>query len=336
MSDFNDKYLLFSLIHEFSYGKVSEEILSEERSVVPNIDNIVDSFLNGGIIKQVVKVIEYDNKNYFGEIFNTSNTEVYTKKNIVLPSDCFFSDFYLELTVKKSKDTHYNGGLYPLKSFIKMQKGFVFKPYIKLNMEGNSSNIILEKISIGLSHELTHAYDYYMYFKKNGFPQSVNDFYKAGTQRFNNAKISNNGVERVIGDIMYRLSQKELNAYLGQLRTELKFVATKIQDAKTAFKAIKETSSYQKTYKFLEDEISYIVNNVEREDYQHLIIKYTNSVANKNFTNYQQVVKYYFNRWYKWSETYLTKASKIAFDVFSEFSNIGYEDDKTNSLKDTI
>jgi len=331
MTNFYDKLLLFHLIHEFTYGNVSKKILSETRGIVPNIDNIVKTFVSN-IGMQIYSA--FNDENYFSNVV----TSEYTEKEIPLPKDCFFNQFYLKISIEKNNEVTYHGGMYPIKSFIinKNGDGFVFRPYIVLHIEGESIQTVVNKLSIALSHELTHAYDYYMYFQKNGFPQSVDDIEKSGTKRFTDAMRGNHSIERVIGDIMYRLSQKELNAYLGQLRTELKFVATKIQDAKTAFKAIKETSSYQKTYKFLEDEISYIVNNVEREDYQHLIIKYTNSVANKNFTNYQQVVKYYFNRWYKWSETYLTKASKIAFDVFSESSNIGYEDDKTNSLKDTI
>ena len=327
MTNFYDKLLLFHLIHEFTYGNVSKKILSETRGVVPNIDNIVKTFVSN-IGMQIYSA--FNDENYFSNVV----TSEYTEKEIPLPKDCFFNQFYLKISIEKNNKVTYHGGMYPIKSFIinKSGDGFVFRPYIVLHIEGESIQTVVNKLSIALSHELTHAYDYYMYFQKNGFPQSVDDIEKSGTKRFTDAMRGNHSIERVVGSINYRLSQKEMNAFLGQLKIELNNQADKIQDAKSAFDAIKKTDSFYSTYMYLKNEIETLIYDVEDVDMRKEIIKYTNSVAEKKFTNYDQVKKYYFNRWYKWSEKYLTKASKIAFDVFAENSDIGGEGDFTGSF----
>ena len=41
-------------------------------------------------------------------------------------------------------------------------------------------------------------------------------------------------------------------------------------------------------------------------------------MMNTHFTTYNQLLKYYNRRWEKWKKNYLIKATKIAYDVFSE------------------
>ena len=309
MKSFFDNELISHIVLEFKHGKISVNNLNEVRHVVPNIDYIVNKFYN--IVKKQILDTEE----------NKRNTEaIYTNKEIKI-ENCFFNNFTLKLNLIYGKNMkNYGGKINPISSFKKDLNGKIsFEPKIEITIESNDFYDFIKKFGFCLSHELTHAYDYYQYFVKHGFPESINDILKYGKSRHVDAMMGQFNTQRAIGGVFYGLSRKELNANLGQLRQELiNNNPEKIIDSKSAFAAVKRTESYQVNFLNLEKNIN-IIMSINDENKQKEIIKLTNSIGRKKFTTYNQVKKFYYGLWFKYSSSYLTKASKIVHDVFDEY-----------------
>lgn len=304
---FYENLLKSHIILEFVHGKTNKDNLLETRSVVPNIDIIVNNIFQA-VSKQMFETISK----------KTETIQKYTEKEINL-NKAFFNEIDLTVTFKFNTKTRYKGNFQPLLSF----KNNFFKPHIQIIVYAFDKEKMYKTFIFTVAHELTHAYNYYQYFRKHGFPESKEDILKAGLVRQQIA-INSFGNEQAIGLLNYKLSKKELNAFLGQLRQELLPYKEKIIDSKSAFFFIKNSESYQKGFCGIEKIIASLIN-IENIEVQEQIIFFTNMITDRRFTTYNQVKKFYLNRWYKWSKQYLTKASKIAYDVFEENNSLYVE-----------
>lgn len=55
---------------------------------------------------------------------------------------------------------------------------------------------------------------------------------------------------------------------------------------------------------------------------------------NKKFTTYNQLKKYYLNRWQKWKNKYLSTASKIVHDIYTQDNKNNWLDNGMFGKKD--
>lgn len=284
--------------------------LYESRGVVDNIDEIVNAFVN--MVEDQIIELYVSDKPYIKKSYNNFN-QTYIKSGV----KPFFNSFKLDLVFCKREKSGYKGGV-NCDSVIKNERGeYISYPKIFFQISANS---ILESIRVFkfcLGHELTHAYGALMYAIKNGKDQFDSVFNKNKYGKIVSERSSAIQNVAATADMLYNLSKIERNAYIAQLRQELLDKKDYIVNSKSAFEAIKSTESYRRLIK-MEENID-IINSDKLSDNTKKELRLSlNSIMDKNFTNFEQVKSYYNKRWEKWKKVYLTKASKIAYDIYSE------------------
>lgn len=302
------------ILLEFRHGKNNRDKLFETRGVVEGIDEIINV---------VVKTVK-----------NKLTTDAYTNTLVISSfpelNGTIFSNLSLTLEVIKSSKSTYRGGIIQSESFPKDKNGnIVFCPKVDYVIHYRDKESIFKILSFGLGHELTHAYGFYMYYKKHGVIEPLDAIRKR--KRYIDGEELHK-YRNAIEDLHYTLSKIELNAYTAQLRQEIEANNPEnISDSKSAFDKIKETESYRNCFLYVKGEIEIILKWLNDPSLGAELLKVTNIVAKKNFTTTNQVKKYYLGRWNKWSKAYMVKASKIVYDIFSKYGAFYYEDDSKMS-----
>ena len=120
---------------------------------------------------------------------------------------------------------------------------------------------------------------------------------------------------RAIGNTLYLLSRVERNTYIAQTQQELLQRKDELEDSQSIMNVIKSTGSYEH-FAWLDKNMGIILSDYLKEPAQEEIINAVNDIMDKNFTNYQQAQKYLSRRWNKWKKEYLTRVSKIAYDIY--------------------
>jgi len=291
------------LICEFLTRKLAPSLLIETRGVINGIDEVIDAFMS--VIEQQVE-----------STFNGTNTTIsqtYNNEDIIAGIKTFFKEFNIKITTKRSSKNAVNGGTSP--SSIRLgEDSWYCVPQINIIVEGTNVNTMYKKIQYSIGHELTHCFNLLQYaIQNNKHPMS--NINRQHYFDIINSKDNGIGNERAVASVLYVLNRMERNAYIGQLRQELLSVKNKMTDDKAIFELIKSTESYKK-FMYLETQIS-IFNEVSNENLQKKIINWVNEMMDKSFTNYNQVKKYLNNRWNKWKKSYLSKATKIAYDIYA-------------------
>ena len=298
------QHILFEFLHS-DPSKVS--LLYEGRSVVPGIETILEIFMS-----------RFDR-----QIYDTSNDN--SVSNYWFKEEEFQNAFFVPVSIlmKMSKGNPViNGGLVIGDGYT--YNGEDTKLPLKLEFEVSApvESEFKRLIYYGLGHELAHAYNIWKYMIKNKKSFYFDDFnrstryssFKKNYWDFNN--------ETAVKMMMYRLSRLEMNAYMAQLRNELYLKKDEIVDADSALKAIESTDSYKKNYEFLRRNIAIINCSFIDEETKRNFIEIVNYIAGKNFTTYNQVVKYFNERWFYYQKEYMKKASKIVYDIYSEKNSV--------------
>lgn len=304
------------IIYEFYAGLPNREnILMETRGVVSGLHD-------------VVKAICEELSDQVWETYNTKEeeTRVYSGEVSEFGLKSFFDDFNITLTtIYGNNKSIYRGGLSVSKSFSDSENGVVCSPVINFYVTDNDPHDMARTIAFSIGHELTHAYNFYQYARKNNLTvrQMMDNF--DNIQRYGDIMAAKNSPglnnERAVGDILYKLNRMERNAYIAQLKQELESEADYIVDSKSAWNAVLKTESYKK-FKNLEKNFSIMFGPEISDEAKKQIIHYTNRSTGKNFKNFDQVKKYYMKYWETWKKKYLTTASKIAYDIYAEHNPI--------------
>ena len=314
------------LIWEFYNGAPNgTNILAETRGVVSGIGAITD-YLTAEIKPLVNKLF---NPLRFGKSVNKSYTGI-VPENI----KTFFKKYTFNIVLEKSKNDAFSGGINPSKSLIDTQSGLVLEPYIELHVEGDDKETILYTLKLMIGHELTHGYNMLQYGLKNGKTRGEivhNAFVDQRYSAISDAKNAPFFVRNraAIGHLCYLFNRMERNAYIAQLENELDEMHNQIIDANSAMNCIKKTESWKK-FKHIEQNIK-IINSLTDPSIQESIITSTNEVMNTEFSNYEQVKKYYTRRWNRWKKKYLTTSSKIAHDIFDRYHNQSMDGDMSSN-----
>ena len=293
------------LIFEFVYHNPNKVCINEERSTVPGIDVILEKFLDM-IEPQIRETLR-----------NKERTSVYYNNiNALGLNNTFFKSLDMQVDLDYG-DEDYGGGFDPQGGFKYYGPETKIDFCCELRITANYEGDFRRNIFLILGHEITHAYNIWQWMLKNKKDFRFSKF--DSKTRYTNFKAYKWDESNVIvlKKMHYRLSRIEMNAYIAQLKQELQLLSVMINDSRSAFNAIKRTRSYQQNFLWLEKQIS-ILNGMDDLETQSYIISDTNRIANKNFTNYNQVLKYYNERWFYYKKEYLTKASKIAYDIYTE------------------
>lgn len=300
----NDIRLKHHLLTQFLLNPRWCFYLGEERHHLTEIDALTSYFSN--LVSQQIRTT-FQNKR--------ETEKIYTEK---IPIKTFFSDFTLQFKIVYSDDEkqHGCGGLFKYSSIFKDSNGkWCCKPYITIHVTTNKWSESYDMFLYILAHELTHGYDLFVTAEETG----KSPFEISKEQRYD---VINKNIGHVVKNIsasahmLYRLNRMERNAYLGQLRTELRKINVEGKTFQEFYDCVKGTASYEQ-FKLLEKNIKAALN-IEDQGKQQELINALNDIMGKKFTTYNQIKKYYKGRWEKWENAYLIRASKIAYDVYYE------------------
>lgn len=297
-----NKELEHHVIVEFKRHNTVPVLLKETHGYINDIDEIIEYFKKL-VEEQIITTYSTTNE---------STTKSYSDK---INFNSFFEWYKLRVTFEISNETKYSGGMSPKSIFINPINGkWVCVPEINLTIKTNNVINAMKTFSFCMGHELTHCYDLLSYAKET----KQDPWYSIERNRYFDIKNNMNfgvGNTKACAHILYSLNRMERNAFIAQLRQELLSNKDNIKDSKSATEVIKQTESYQK-FLLLERNVIIILNNKNKEVQENLI-RDLNNIMNKNFINYNQLVKYYLNRWRKWKQQYLSQASKMAYDIFA-------------------
>ena len=301
-----DNELKHHIITEFARNYSSTAVLKEEHGYINNIDSVIEYFK--AIVEPQVELVFSD------ETYEDSASRTYKDK---INIKTFFEYYNLRVTFEYSKTTSsYKGGASPKSVYVHPIKGqWACAPDIELTIIAPNTIKAMKNFSFAIGHELTHCYDLLQYAKET----NQDPWYSLNRNRyFDIQKTYTYGIgnEKAAANILYHLNRTERNAYIAQLKQELLDNKEQIKDSKSAFDAIKNTESYKK-FLYLERNINAIMNLTDTQTQQNLI-KYLNGIMNKKLTTYNQLKKYYLNRWQKYKNKYLATASKIVHDIYTQ------------------
>lgn len=308
------------LMCEFKLHHASYVIpINETRGIVDGIDKVINCFTNM-VLPQIKEVF---NINKTTTVIYDETSDEWKFSNI----KTFFTKFKLTLKIEHGKNNTYNGNT--ATNSVKTEgKTFICAPNITLNITATDIIKCGEIFNFCIGHELTHAYNLLQYALKNNTLPNDNIMVKNKYRKINQA--TNNIIDNnyaITGQILYKLSRIERNAYIAQLRQELIDRKKEIKDYKTLFEVVKTTESYKK---FLNLEANMAVLNGYLSDKSKLqLVSYLNNIMDTEFTNFNQVKKYFNRRWNKWKKSYLSKAAKIAYDVYDQYN--GWLTDDSNN-----
>ena len=242
--------------------------------------------------------------------------------DIIKDVNTFFNRFKVSFSFIPTDDsrTRIHGSTDVLKSVdVDSEDNVISCPEIVMKVNcGTNLTDAVDRVSVNLSHELTHAYNIYRYAAEKGIQSLWNNITK--TQRYSKIRSvqdSNVNNRSVIGNVLYTLNRMERNSYIAETRRELYLKKDEIVDAKTGFEAVKNSNSYRTRFKLLERNVS-ALTTITNPGAQNVIATAVNDAMGRKFTNYEQVKRYLINRWVRWKKKYLSAVSKMIYDICDE------------------
>lgn len=270
------------------------------------------------VVLKMLEIASPDIDKLFAGDISTPSKVFHYKNNInfkKLGIPAFFKNFELILSLKKISSNEkpgYRGSYYSNASLKKkLVGGWKVSPKIKLTIWAKNADIVKRMFVCSLTHELTHSYMDLCYSQKNN-----KNFIKESIKRRGGNIYAAEETGSDIGNVFYLLYRPERNAYLAQLQEELSLKKNKIKDKKTLNQALKSTIPWRH-YKWLDRNITEIINETD-EHKQKVNMEDTEKIMDKHFNNYSQFQKYMSGRFKKWEKAFLTKSSKIAYNVYEK------------------
>lgn len=305
--DIFKQHILFEFLHN-SPNKVS--LLYEGRSVVPGIDTILERIM-----------MLLDNQIYYVTSNNVTIqnkcVERYNDINALRLNNLFFDSINFTVVLINSEESHINGGFAIGGEFVYTGDDTKIPLDIDFTISAPNESEFRRLLYLGFGHEITHAYNIWQWMIKNKRNFNFNDFNKKSRYLSFKSHFWDAKNEECIKLVMYRMSRTEVNAHIAQLRQELLLKKNEINDTESAMKTIYSTTSYRIWYKFL-NKFVHDIQCLTDKSTQDNLIHILNFVGGKNFTTYNQFLKYFKERWFYLQKEYMTKASKIVYDIYSE------------------
>lgn len=298
---------------DIEFSNVENKKVDEVRSVVSGVEKAVD-------------VIMASAKTVVDRAFSKANLLRRSKRSFTFDMsgiDVFFDKCFVNVTVVRGNniDPKYNGGFFPRKSLSEKDGRLHVTPFINVKVKASSKWQAIHILKGTLGHELTHAYNSYQYGVKNNksteeiISNAFDDQHYRDIESARTSKEDTSSNKQAVGFLNYVLNRMERNAIIAQLAQELESASEYIVDSKTAMEAIRTTESWQK-YHWVENNVNIILSSGNDAHIVKTVTDVTNQIMGTKFTDYEQVKKYYTNRWNIWKKKYLTAASKIAYDIY--------------------
>ena len=205
------------------------------------------------------------------------------------------------------------------------RKGHTVDTFEVKNFRGQDVNIRIQVSSESLyerehlfkavlAHELTHVYERVYRISYNR-PESreTKIFYKVALEY----ALSPDKLVRHIGTFLYSFDSAEQNAFIGQLRAELKPYALELNDSSKAIKRIKDTEAY-KWYASIPHWIEKLKKESPEE--QLRILAYWNELVGTGYrkSSFPDLLEYLERRWSKFWKKFMNRAGKVCFDLYDE------------------
>lgn len=294
--------------HVVTEFQIHDYMILEEHGSIPNITEYVHAFINNAVIPLYMKMM----KN--GDTVCSERFDKDIFKNI---ENSFFTNIGLEITVSnQSKKTRYSGGYQPRRSIYTDR---VRMPEIRITVDSENLTDLLNAFRFVFAHELTHAYDDCQRTMKYGTIVSKMDTDAKNNNYYNTVNYKGlSDLSDAICDILNRLNKIELNAFVGQFKTELLAYDNKIKDINTVYDSAKKTDAWRK-YGYLKRNLDRL-GSITDKGLQKAALKIYNEVTETHLDTYMAMLKKLNSRFYNWEKTFINRTSKIIYDVYLEIN----------------
>ena len=268
-------------------------ILLEKHGILPNIDEYIRIATNYFI----KNINQYQNEQQI----------ILTKNIFSNIKNCFFKD--VDITFNYIKTNNH--------ASINATTGFKNNTLV---MKFNANGVLygLENTFKSIfAHELTHVYENYMRKKNNSIDIVTalrNDGYFLNNKWGDNV---NDGYDR-ISKIKYFLSKSEMNAYIASTREEILNNISDSTETVNDFIDIVENKSY--TYNMFQ-KIGHMINKIINETNEQIkkeTLNRWNNISKTQIDTYAVLCRIIRNKYKKRWETYITKISKLIYDIYEE------------------
>ena len=194
---------------------------------------------------------------------------------------------------------------------------------IKLDITSNLKEFDREFSSI-FAHELTHAYENYCRLKNNNGKDNLilalnRDGYFLNKDY--GRTTGSIGADRV-KFLKYWLTKSELNAYINNIKQEIEYACNDddIYSMKDILNIVKTTPTFKNVY--FAYKVLVTLYKETNENIQNDSIEMWNQITkNKIVKNYNQLKKILYNIYYKRYRKFVTKISKLSYDIYNSNYN---------------
>lgn len=272
-------------------------LMLEKHGIIPNIDHYI-SIASNYFLEHINFEKNDDIVIMYGNKFSKIENCIFNKVNLEVNYHYFSGDSYgSAVTWVNDKDC--------------------FR--CKMTINANRITFLKEFNSL-FAHELLHYYDNKMRClnSSKGLMQGLDD----GGYFLNNSWGDNNIKEeqRRVRLIKYFLTQPELSAYISGLREELRLLLnSQVENAHDVFNKIKKTNIYS-NLKYCQKLINLVMQETDKTVQKNTILAW-NEISKNKIQTYSQLKKLIKNVYEKRFRHFITKVSKIAYDVYSDYCN---------------
>lgn len=272
---------------------------------------------------------------YFNELFSeTIDSAINNKLSLLkieegqIPIETFFSNYKITLKISYGKNS-FSSGFNPQSIYQNYMNMWVCYPNVNFNITAKTLFAAHRLFRQNIAHELTHAYNLLQYAIQNN-DNPMNSVIKQNYYNFTKGRMMS-GNYGALSDVLYRLNRMERNAIIAQMNNELKsfnLIGATFQDV---YDLAIHTNAYR-NFKSIEKNVGQIFATTDKS-VQDSFITTINELVGKNFTTYNQVKRYFYYRWLKWSKAFMKNTSKLIYDVYYQNNNNVELDGGVNSNK---
>lgn len=289
---------------DFLYGKYDgmQHRLDEVHGYVPNLEEYLDCIAKACY-------------NEFTELIKIGSVNFTIDESAFADMEKKFFDnalFNLTLSIGPSSETmsaykESESGIYNGKKFVKFE----------INIEEPTLIDLIGSLNRIVSHELLHAYQDMSTIEKSGRRSSGT----INTQRYSNIVQAWRQYRKYpymeeLTLLLYNTEPIEINAFIGEIKSELLNNKEFIDGSKKAEQAIRETDAYQRLDNCW-NTIETFSELTNKTDIENIVFVY-NEIFDTKIQSYQKIIKTLISRVERFTNKVMEQASKIAYDVFAE------------------
>ena len=204
----------------------------------------------------------------------------------------------------------------------KVQDGKACNIEIEVEVGGSFLYVREQNFKVALSHELLHTYEIVRRVVGKKEPDYIKQrmYYRDAIEYISNPK----KYFQEVGRFLYYDNASERNAYVGELRAELKPYADELGNSTTALERIKEIEVFRR-YWGIETYISKLKEEIGRDNEKGLhYLELWNALVPEKYQHgtAKALLQDLEKRWCRFRKKFYTVAGKICFDLYNETKEI--------------